>query len=274
VNEAALHVVEGGDPTRPSILFLHGWPESWQAWERVMQLGSEQAHVVAIDLPGVGQSTGATTDGSKRELAGTVHQLISTMKLADVTLVGHDIGGMVAYSYLRAYSDIKRAVIMDVVIPGVKPWEAVLRNPYLWHFAFHAVPNLPESLIQGHQRIYFDFFYDALSADPTKIAPEVREAYASAYSTLSALTAGFRWYRTFPDDAKANQETAAQANVATPLLYVRGERETGAIDDYVNGLRDAGVVNVQPTLIPGAGHFTQEEAPAEVWQVLARFCGI
>src|SRR5437867_1558096 len=144
---------------------------------------------------------------------------------------------------------------MDVVIPGVEPWEAVVRNPYIWHFAFHAVPNLPEVLVQGHQRTYFDFFYDALSQDPTKIAPALRDAYASAYSASNSLTAGFNWYRAFPADAEENQKTVSNAKVATPLLYVRGERETGAIDAYVQGLRGAGMINVEHKLIPSAGHF-------------------
>ena len=69
----------------------------------------------------VGESVDASTDGSKRQLAQAVHQLISIMNLTDMTLVGHDIGGMVTYAYLRAYTAIQRAVIMDVVIPGGSP---------------------------------------------------------------------------------------------------------------------------------------------------------
>ena len=78
---------------------------------------------------------------------------------------------MIVYPYLRSFGDLARAVIMDVVIPGVPPWQEVVRNPYIWHLAFHSVPRLPELLVQGHQREYFDFFYDVLSADPAAITP-------------------------------------------------------------------------------------------------------
>jgi pimeloyl-ACP methyl ester carboxylesterase len=88
--------------------------------------------------------------------------------------VGQDVGGMVTYSYLQQLPDFKQAVIMDVVIPGVDPWEQVLRNPYLWHFAFHSIPKLPERLVQRRQGEYFDYFYGAISADPTKTTAEAR----------------------------------------------------------------------------------------------------
>ena len=136
---------------------------------------------------------------------------------------------MVTYAYLRMFSDLRRAVIMDVVIPGIDPREQVLRNPYLWHFAFHSIPELPERLVQGHQGEYFDYFYDAISADPSKITGEARALYAQAYATDSALTAGFNWYRTFPQDAEANKDAKSQASMATPLLYLRGEKEAARL---------------------------------------------
>lgn len=274
VDDALLHVVEAGDPDGRPFVFLHGWPESWRSWQQVMALAGRQARAVAIDLPGVGESSGAATDGSKRQLAAVVHGLIATMGLREATLVGQDVGGMIAYAYLRAYRDLARAVIMDVVVPGVDPWEAVLRNPYLWHFAMHMIPALPERLVQGRQTEYFGYFYDVLSHDKRRIGAEARAAYALAYATDSALTAGFNWYRTLYQDAADNRQAAAGPPVGTPVLYLRGEHESGDIDAYVRGLRAAGVTHVERALVPDAGHFTQEEAPEQTWQTIARFAGL
>jgi pimeloyl-ACP methyl ester carboxylesterase len=271
---SSLHVVELGDPEAVPFLFLHGWPESWRSWSQVMRLASRQVRAIAIDLPGIGESTGNPTDGSKRQIAATVHTLVESMGLRDLTLVGQDVGGMVTYSYLREFPDLKQAVIMDVVIPGVDPWDQVLHNPYLWHFAFHSIPKLPERLVQGRQGEYFDYFYDAISADPTQITGEARAAYAQAYATDSALTAGFNWYRTFPQDAEANQGASSHAQVTTPLLYLRGEREGGEISDYLDGFRSVGLARVDHALVPNAGHFTQEEAPEHTRRLIAEFTGI
>jgi pimeloyl-ACP methyl ester carboxylesterase len=238
-----------------------------------MGVAAKQVRAIAIDLPGIGESTGVATDGSKRQLADTVHQLIATMGLAELTLVGQDVGGMIVYSYLRAYHDIARAVIMDVVVPGLDPWDAVLRNPYIWHFAFHAIPALPERLVRGRQADYFDYFYNVLARDPATITPDARAAYVKAYATDRALTAGFNWYRTFQQDAAENRRASNQPPVTTPLLYIRGEHETGDIAAYVQGFRAAGVAHIEHGVVPGAGHFTQEEAPEKTWRLIANFAG-
>ncbi|MFL6225439.1 MAG: alpha/beta fold hydrolase [Actinomycetes bacterium] len=209
-----------------------------------------------------------------QQLAAVLHELISTMGLREVTLVGQDVGGMIAYTYLRAYQDLARVVIMDVVVPGVDPWEEVLRNPYLWHFAMHMIPALPERLVQGHQEEYFGYFYDVLSHDKRRISAEARAAYAKAYATDSALTAGFNWYRTLYQDAADNRQAAAGSPATTPVLYLRGEHESGNIDTYVQGLRAAGVTHVEQAVVPDAGHFTQEENPEQTWQLIARFAGL
>ena len=274
VGGSSVHVVEAGDQGAAPFLFLHGWPESWRSWRSVMRLASQGVRAIAIDLPGIGQSTGAATDGSKRQLAAVVDQLVTVMGLRGLTLVGQDVGGMVVYSCLRgAFDDLERAVIMDTVVPGVDPWEQVRRNPYIWHFAMHSIPGLPERLVQGRQREYFDYFYDVLSADPDKITAQARADYVQAYATDGALTAGFNWYRTFAKDAVENKEAASRQGVRTPVLYLRGEQESGQIGAYVEGFRAAGLVRVDHGLVPAAGHFTQEEAPDDTWRLIAEFAG-
>jgi pimeloyl-ACP methyl ester carboxylesterase len=127
---------------------------------------NQDAHVVTIDLPGIGRSKIPPLSNEKKTLARHVHDLIESMKLPPVTLVGHDVGGQIVYSYLKAYPDeLQKAVIMNVAVPGVDPWSEVKRNPYLWHFALHEVPDLPELLVRGKEAAYFDFFFSAISAN-------------------------------------------------------------------------------------------------------------
>lgn len=203
-----------------------------------------------------------------------VRRLIAALELDHPTIVGHDAGGMVAYAYLRSFPDLDRVVIMDTVIPGVDPWDDVLRNPYVWHFAMHSVPALPERQVRGRERDYFDYFFDVLSPDPSTITPAARAGYVQAYARHTALTAGFNWYRTLARDAQDNQEASAQGSVRTPVLYLRGDKETGQIGDYLRGFSAAGLRTVQHGLVPGAGHFAAEDAPAEVWRLIAGFIGV
>jgi pimeloyl-ACP methyl ester carboxylesterase len=270
VGNLSLHVAELGDPQARPVLFLHGWPQCWAEWRQVMQLAAAEFHALAIDLPGIGQSAPGATDGSKREIAAAVHGLIGRLGLDRPVIVGHDVGGMAAYAYLRGYEDTAGVVIIDVAIPGIDPWEDVIRNPYMWHFAFHAVPALPEVLTQGRQGPYFDYFYDVLATTPARISPDDRAAYVQAYATDAALAAGFDFYRAFPQDARDNLEQSGAAT-STPVLYTRGAADHGNIDSYAHGLRDAGIRQLTTRLIPNAGHFIPEEQPAALWRHIRDF---
>ncbi|HEU6450512.1 MAG TPA: alpha/beta hydrolase [Gemmatimonadaceae bacterium] len=269
-----VHAVDGGASDSPAVLFLHGWPEDWTAFERIMTPLAERAHVVAIDLPGIGGSATPPGANDKRTLARYVHGVIEVLGLRDATLVGHDVGGMITYAYLRAYPDeLARAVIMNTAIPGVAPWDEVKRNPHIWHFAFHAVPELPEKLVAGREAAYFDFFYDAIAARPGAVAASAREAYVEAYSRSEALHTGFEWYRAFPRD-EADNGAATGEPVLTPVLYLRGEHERGDMQEYLRGLRDAGVRDIRGAVVPGSGHFAPNERPDDVAALLRGFIGL
>src|ERR1700685_1889547 len=123
IADALIHAVTAGPADAPPLLLLHGWPESGSTWRELIPLAAETHRVVAIDLPGIGGSQPGAAPGSKRAIAHLVHGLADALALADVTLVGHDIGGMVAYACLRQFPDLSRVVIMDVPIPGVDPWD-------------------------------------------------------------------------------------------------------------------------------------------------------
>jgi pimeloyl-ACP methyl ester carboxylesterase len=266
-----LHVVEAGPPNAPTVLFLHGWPESWATFEQVISALGERVHCLAIDLPGIGGSETPPASNDKRGLATYVHGLIATLDLRGVTLVGHDVGSQIVYAYLHEYpNELAGAVMMNIVIPGVDPWSEVIRNPSIWHFAFHAIPELPETLVTGRQAAYFDYFYDVLSATHAGVSAQARQAYVAAYSRPEALRTGFGWYRAFAQDEKDN--IARQGHrVDTPVLYIRGDREYGDMERYVAGLRAAGLRNVTGRLIQGCGHFAPDEQPIELARMIGEF---
>jgi pimeloyl-ACP methyl ester carboxylesterase len=267
-----IHAEEAGSVDRPAVLLLHGWPESWAAFTRIMELLAGDLRIVAIDLPGIGQSTSPAPANDKRTLARYVRGVIQTLGLRDVTLVGHDIGGQIVYAYLHAYpDDLRAAVIMNVAVPGVEPWPEVVRNPYIWHFGFHAVPKLPELLVQGHQAEYFGYFYDAISARPGAVDSRARQIYVEAYARPEALRTGFEWYRAFRQDEQDNQRVQGQ-KVETPVLYLRGGAERGLeLECYVTGLRESGLTRVEGGTVPDSGHFAPDEQPEAVAGLLREF---
>jgi len=88
IAESSLHVVEVGEPDGQPFLFLHGWPESWQTWEGVFAAAHPDVRLIAVDLPGIGESTGAVPGGTKLRLAQVIHELVLRLELADLTRPG------------------------------------------------------------------------------------------------------------------------------------------------------------------------------------------
>ncbi|RPE07926.1 alpha/beta hydrolase [Chitinophaga lutea] len=268
VDGASIHIVEAGNGEARTIILLHGYPGSWLSFERVMALLSDRFHVVAVDLPGIGASKG-NSPADKKSIAACLDGLMERLGVKEVLLAGHDIGGMVVYAFLRHFPQrLSRAVILDTAVPGIAPWEEVKKNPNIWHFAFYAVPALPEALAAGKQKLLFDYFYNTLAAAPGVIPASNRIAHAEAYREPAALKTSFDWYRAFPQDEKDNAGTSSPG---IPLLYVRGEKEPGDINDYVNGFRKSGLRDVTGKIIPGSGHFSPEEQPEAVAEALAAF---
>lgn len=219
------------------------------------------AHAIAVDLPGIGASVGCTPSHDKRTLARYIRSLLDALNMRATTLVGHDIGGQIVYVYLREYPDeFARAVLMNIVIPGIEPWSGVIRNPHIWHFAFHSIPNLSEKLVAARQDAYFKYFYDVLATTPETVSEETQRLYVSAYSRPEALRTGFDGYRAFPQDEKDNGTTYGQP-VRTLLLDIRGAKEQGEIGQYTAGLRAAGLQNVRDKTVPGSGRFAPDEQP-------------
>jgi pimeloyl-ACP methyl ester carboxylesterase len=271
VNNTPIHLAQAGNNNGQAILLLHGYPENCMAFEQVIGLLKDAYHVLAIDLPGIGGS-GTIDSSDKKTIAGLVSSLIRQLGLKNVILAGHDVGGMVAYSLLRYFPEnLSKVIIMNTAIPGVDPWEKVKGNPHLWHFAFYSVPFLPETLVAGNQRALFDYFYDNLSVDKNTISENKRDLYVASYLDPACLATSFDWYRAFPRDENDN---AGYKPVDIPVLYIRGEKDSGNIQQYLDGLNKSGIKHVTGKLIPGSLHFSPEESPQELVREIEHFiCG-
>ena len=269
VENIELAVTMAGDPSKPGLVLLHGWPLSRAVYDGVVDALGADFFVLAFDLPEIGGSRGAPQSAEKRVLADVVISAAENAGAKSIIVAGFDVGGMIAFAAAREHgSRIAGAVVANTVIPGAEPWSKVLANPQIWHFAFHSLPQLPETLVAGHQRVYFDFFFDALSGDPKAMRPELRDALAAAYQRPEALTAGFNWYRTMAADAKLN---GRHKRITTPMLYLRGDADSTAINEYSAGLKAVGVENLSTGIIPKSGEFLPVEAPEAFVEALRRF---
>jgi pimeloyl-ACP methyl ester carboxylesterase len=107
---------------------------------------------------------------------------------------------MVGYAFAAQYPDrVRRFVLIDAPLPGVGPWEEILKNPLLWHFRFGG-PDM-ERLVAGREHIYLDRFWNEFSANPARFSEAARVHYAKFYAMPGAMHSGFMQFAAFDQDA-------------------------------------------------------------------------
>lgn len=250
---ATIHVRVGGKG--PAVVLLHGFGDTGDMWSPLAADLARNHTVVVPDLRGMGLSSHPESGYDKRTQATDVRAVLTKLGIDHAAVVGHDIGTMVAYAYAARYPDkTDRLVVMDAPVPGIPPWDQIVRLPALWHFDFGG-PDM-ERLVAGRERIYLDRFWNEFAGDPSKVEEATRQHYAKLYAQPKAMHDAFAQFRAIRQDAEDNK-TAMTTKLPMPVLAIGGEKSFGANEAVV--MRNA-ATNVTELVVPNAGHWLMEEA--------------
>ena len=256
-NGTVIHVRVGGQG--PVVVLLHGYGETGDMWAPLAADLARDHKVIVPDLRGLGLSAKPSGGYDKKTQGHDVSGVLDLLKVGKVSLVTHDIGNMVGYAFVAENPErVSRLVLMDAPIPGVGPWEDILKSPLLWHFRFGG-PDM-ERLVVGRERIYLDRFWNEFSASPAKFSEKSRQHYAALYALPGAMHAGFSQFAAFDQDVIDDRAFLAKnGKLGLPVLAIGGDKSFGPTMAVV--ARDA-FSNVQGLVIPDSGHWLMEEQPA------------
>jgi pimeloyl-ACP methyl ester carboxylesterase len=256
VNGVTLHVRVGGKG--PAVVLLHGFADTGDMWAPLAKALYKDHTVIIPDLRGMGLSAQAAGGYDKKNEGVDIAMLMDKLNVQKADLVTHDIGNMVGYALAAQYSDrITKWVVIDAPLPGIGPWDEILKSPMLWHFNFRG-PDV-DRLVKGRERIYLDRFYNELSADPKAIDEATRNHYAKLYARPGNMHYAFEQFAAFAKDATDNKVFAAN-KLNMPILALGAEKSFG--DQQAAIMRDVGT-NVEAGIITGSGHWIMEEQPAQ-----------
>ena len=254
-NGTKLYVRIGG--SGPAVVLLHGYGETGDMWVPLAKDLARDHTVVVPDLRGLGLSAKPAGGYDKKTQGGDVAGILDALKIETAALVTHDIGNMVGYAFAAQYRNrVSRFVVIDAPLPGVGPWEEILKNPLLWHFRFGG-PDM-ERLVAGRERIYLDRFWNEFSAKPKRFSEAARRHYAKRYARPGAMHAGFAQFAAFDQDAADNKAFLAAGKLSVPVLALGGERSFGTTMAAV--MRFA-ARDVEEGVVPDSGHWIMEENP-------------
>jgi pimeloyl-ACP methyl ester carboxylesterase len=264
-NDATIYVRVGG--RGPAVVLLHGYGETGDMWVPMAVDLARDHTVIVPDLRGLGMSSKPAGGFDKKTQARDVVSVLDQLHIDRTDVVAHDIGNMVAYAFAAQNPGrVSKLVLIDAPLPGVGPWEEVLKNPLLWHFRFGG-PDM-ERLVAGRERIYLDRFWNEFSATPQRFSEAAREHYAKLYALPGAMHSGFAQFAAFDQDAIDNKAFMAAGKLKMPVLAVGGEKSFGPMMATV--MRFA-ADDVHEAIVPDSGHWIMEENPKATIEVVRTF---
>lgn len=266
VDGATIYVRSGGHG--PAVVLLHGFGDTGDMWAPVAKALYKNHTVIVPDLRGMGLSSHPAGGYDKKTQGQDIAKVMDAFKIDKADLVTHDIGNMVGYALAAQYpARITKWVIIDAPLPGIGPWDEILKSPLLWHFNFRG-PDV-DRLVKGRERIYLDRFYNELSANPKTIDEATRRHYARLYARPGNMHYAFEQFATFnTKDAADNKEFEAKGKLPMPILALGADHSFGETQAAV--MRFVGS-SVEGGIIKNSGHWIMEEQPKQTTEKIVAF---
>jgi len=276
VNNVRLHYVSVGEGSL--ILFVHGFPEFWGAWEEQLAEFSSDHQAVAMDMRGYNLSSKPEdiADYAIDELVSDIKALVAHLGHRQLVLVAHDWGGAVAWSFANRHPELLESlVIINSPHPVVFARELLVNadqqaaSTYMRTFQ---APGIEDILAQDNYALLIDKVFKA--GKGWELTPDDRDKYLAAWRQPGALTCGLNYYRASPLYPPATEEERARIkgiadlppevfSVQVPTLVIWGEKDTALLPGLLDGL-DKYVADLTIKRIPDGSHWVVHEQPARV----------
>lgn len=255
-------------------LCLHGFPESRFSWRNQLPMLADLGYRVwAPDLRGYGETEPKPQDVASYavdRLLDDVEALIAASGAKEVTLIAHDWGAILAWTFATSRRRLSRMVIMNVPHPAVFA-DVIARSPAQrkksWYMAFFQIPWLPELMLKaGKARAIRRAFYD-MAIDKSRFPDSVLDHYGRNALRRGAMTAMVNYYRAAVRHPITQRPWPV---IETPTLVVWGEEDTALGVETLEGT-EAYVKDLTIRRLPGVSHWVQQEAPEAVNAIVSEW---
>ncbi|MGY1522638.1 alpha/beta fold hydrolase [Streptomyces sp. MN3] len=267
LNGTELHYVSAGTAGSP-VLLVHGFPETWWVFHKLIPLLSAHHRVFAPDLRGFGDSATATGEHDSATAARDLSELITRLDVGPVHLTGQDISGPTTFRVAATHPDLVRSYTgIETGLPGfgLEMLADVTRGG-AWHIGVLATPGVPEMLLAGRERAFLsEYALPTLSATPDAFTDQDIDELARSYTRPDAFKGAAGLYRSMLREGEEIRELAA-GQLAMPVLAIGG----GSGDFTPATLRQV-AKDVSSASLDGIGHYAAMEAPERLANALLAF---
>lgn len=260
-----------------TIVLLHGFPQtSYQFRHVITPLADAGYRILAPDYRGAGASSKPDSGFTKSVMAEDIKKLIEYLSINEpIHLVGHDIGGMIAFAFASRYPDLVASVAWgECPLPGTSVYDVHKTELAVqqFHFIFHNVLDLPEALVAGRERIYLSHFFSKIVYNTAAISSADLDYYTEMYSQPGAMRCAFNVYRAFEQDAVENRQWLKENGkytVATMIISGEMSRHKDEAKEMVREVHDGGELEI--AVVEDCAHYLAEENPNAFIREILRF---
>lgn len=267
LNGTELHYVRSGTTGSP-VLLVHGFPETWRVFRKLVPLLSERHRVLAVDLRGFGDSSPATGEPGSATSAADLSELITQLDLGPVHLTGQDISGPATFRVAASRPDLVRSyTAIETGLPGFG-WErlADITHGGAWHIGVLAAPGIPELLLAGRERAFIaEYAIPSLCATPGAFTDQDIDELTRCYSRPGGFGGAAGLYRSLlreGDEIRA----LATSKLAMPVLAIGGRS-----GEFTPATLRQVATDVSAVSLDGTGHYAAMEAPQQLADALLPF---
>ncbi|MEU3343220.1 alpha/beta hydrolase [Streptomyces sp. NPDC006668] len=265
VNGTELNVALAG--SGPNVLLLHGFPHTWELWTDVMADLSDRYRVIAPDLRGLGASSRAQTGYDALTLAEDAADLLEALGACSAAVVGIDAGTPPAFLLaMRRPGLVRRLVVMEALVGRLPGAEDFLTGGAPWWFGFHAVPGFAETVVEGNEAAYIDWFLNAGTLG-SGVPAQARDAFVAAYTGREALRCAFAYYRALPETATQIEQAVAATRLTMPTMTIGSHPVGRALERQLCPIAD----DFTGHLLEDCGHIIPLHRPDALLQLLRPF---
>src|ERR1035441_8731133 len=269
LNDTDLHYVSAGSDGTP-VLLVHGFPETWWAFHNLIPLLAAEHRVIAVDLPGFGDSGNAPEDSTSATAAETLRRLIDELDLGAVHLTGQDISGVTTFRLAAVHPELVRSfAAIETGLPGFGlEMLADVTHGGAWHIGVLAAPGIQEMLLAGREREFLgQFAFPAMSATPGAITEADIEEFARTYSRPGGWRGAAGLYQSMLREGPDIRALAQTPGLTAPVLAVGA----GGGPFTAGTMSQAASAEISSVSLDGVGHYAAMEAPDELAKALLDF---
>ena len=269
LNGTQLHYVSAGASGSP-ILLVHGWPETWWAFRKLIPLLAKTHRVYALDIRGFGDSGNTDVDWDLQVAAEDLHHLVAHLGVGAVHLLCQDISGGVGFRFAATHpEDVLSFIAIESSLAGYGLESlADVNNGGSWHVGFLGAPGIPSRLLPGRERAFIaEWAYPLMNGTEGSVTETDLDEFVRAYSREGGWHGTESLYRSIFTDNGATRALVESHPITVPVLTIDGVHNPFTASTF----SQVSAIEITAMHIEGVGHLVAQEDPESAAAAILEF---